>query len=152
MPKALLLVVSLLLLPTAAGLAWFVGMVLEYEYPYYFEIRQAETATTPGGIPARAVLARAYPGARIHWHMCGYCYDRARPAGNLAHVQVSVPEKHLFLYFAYHRASNQLVPMTDRTAALLPGFLPPGDHLIPLGGRLGNDETFVIPSSWKGKR
>jgi hypothetical protein len=150
MPKALLLVVSLLLLPTAAGLAWFVGMVLEYEYPYYFEIRQAETATTPGGMPARAVLARAYPGARIHWHMCSYCYDRARSAGNLAHVQISVsgqPD----LYFAYHRASNQMVAMSTRTAALLPDFLPPGDRLLPIG-HLGDGETFVIPSSWRGKR
>jgi hypothetical protein len=153
MPKSLLLVVCVVLLPTILGLAWFVGLFLELEYPYSLQIWQAQTATTPGGIPAKTLLARSYPGSRLHWHMCSYCYDRAHRAGNLAHVQVRVPrQKDVFLYFAYHQASNQLVAMSDRTAALHPDFLPPGDHLVPLGSSLGNGETFVIPSSWKGKR
>lgn len=37
MPKVLLLVVSVLLLPTILGLVWFVGIVFEFEYPHYFE-------------------------------------------------------------------------------------------------------------------
>ena len=57
MKKAVLLVVCVVLLPTILGLAWFVGLVLEFEYPYFFQIRQAQTATTPDGVSAQALLA-----------------------------------------------------------------------------------------------
>jgi hypothetical protein len=145
--KALILL-SIVTLAIGLPLVYEIGLVMEWEYPHWWMLHHVRDARTVSGEPVAAALQRHFgPEARtIHWHTCGYCIDRTGRSENLRHVQFDV--RGHFFSFAYDAARNQLAPMSEATVKEFPELVPPGDLLVPIGGRVG-DDSLLLPATWR---
>lgn len=145
MKKTILL--SLVALVVGLSLEWGIGLFAELEYLHWWMLRRVDDARTVSGEPIAAVLKRHFGESAdfVHWHTCGYCIDRPR-SETLRHVQFEMRGR--FFSFAYDPSRNQLVPMSAATVKEFPELVPPGDRLVPLSVRVGDDEL-LLPATWR---
>jgi len=140
-----------------AWVVWFVGMVLELEYPYAFTLMEVRSAVSVSGVPAAQIIRADgddWSGG-LHWHTCSYCADAFGDHKNLTLVRLRAPDKTTSYYFAYCRRTHALVPLMERTAAQFPSLMPPGDELRPVGELDGTGRTssfgegnLELPRKW----
>lgn len=136
---------------------WFVGMVMEFEYPYMFTLMKVRNATSISGVPISKVIKADgddWSGG-LHWHTCSYCAYNCGDSKNLISVQLEAPNKRTCYFFAYCRTTHTIVPLNDATAAHFPSLMPPGDKLesaYMLNGKTGVSGNgfgdFKVPANW----
>lgn len=134
---------------TLAGLVYYAGLVFEAEFPYYFWIRKAAHATTPGGKPVSEVIARAYPNQRYHWHTCSYCDNHLRMPGVrpmwLHTIRPDGGHVPRFLV-AFHWRTNTMVLLNHLDDPAL-------KELVPLPGtaelRHFHGTAVMVPYAWR---
>lgn len=134
----------------AGGVVVFYGLVFEYEFPHWRELRAVRKARSESGVPVATLLERHLgPAARdVHWHTCSYCQEFGWLRPPVLHVQIHLPEsKARFLHFAFDTSRSVVVPMTYATADALPDLYPK-DQLVPIGEYQLDSEAFVLPRSW----
>lgn len=131
---------------------WSIGHFFDFEYPHWLTIRRAQVANAVTGATAGSLLAARFGDAKQRWHMCNYCRGWASSAGPYLHVEVVVaasPERRL--HFAFDAARGVVVPMSVRTTAAVPEFVPVDEQVVRIGGSVGGDQ-FTLPASWLDRR
>ena len=94
-----------------AGIAIYgIGIILEFEYPYYFDIRNAKSEQTIDDNSANLVISQTL-GCNpkdLKWHVCSYCVDRyiSLSKNEILPFQVHVRGSDECFYFAF----NQIDP------------------------------------------
>jgi hypothetical protein len=144
-------------LAIAAWLAWFFGIVFEFEYPYTLTLVSVQSAKSVNGVPVSGIIksdgAQWPPG--LHWHTCSYCANSCGRVKGLICVQVSAPDNSTIYHFAYSRETHTLVPLTSRTAAHYPTLMPTNDPVRIVQQMNGNTGAygngygeFELPEKW----
>jgi hypothetical protein len=154
MKKAIIVLGCLALL---VGIALFIGMAFELEYPYTFTLMRMRSAISIKGVPASQIIKAdgADWSGGLDWHTCSYCADVFGNHKNLTLMRLTAPDKTTSYYFAYCRKTHVLVPLMDRTAAHFPSLMPKDDELRPIGQLDGTGRTssfgegeLKLPPKW----
>ena len=107
-----------------------IGYAFEFEYPFWPTLWLAEQTRAPDGSRV-AELIRVRSGSTNslqHWHHCTYCADIYPHAPHLA-VQVTGTSDTDFYVFDWDVLHRKLLPISVRTAKLLPELIPAG-HVV----------------------
>lgn len=144
-----------LTLPMAASVAYLWGCYMDCEYIHWPTIWQASRAKTPLGLPvAELISARVRTSsAGPHWHHCGWCETVYSCAKHFA-IKVTVSPSEAYL-FDWDAKTGRLMPLTVRTAELLPEVIPSGFIVEPssaggFDGQLHNDRPCRIVARRQG--
>ena len=157
MKKAVAILGSITLVGVLVWIIWFVGIVLEFEYPYTFTLMRVRNAISVNGTPVSKIIAAdgADWSRGLNWHTCSYCAYWCGDHKNLISVHLEAPDKRTTYYFAYCYTTRTLVPMTDKTASHFPSLVPIDDSLEgvnQLNGKAGRMSVgagdLKLPAKW----
>src|SRR5579862_827538 len=125
MRRAIITITSFLSAGLLLFLVWWVGIALEFEYPYTLTLMQVPNAVSVNGVPVSRILGNgsSHPFQGMHWHTCSYCADAFGNHKNLILVRLDRAGTNSY-YFAYCRPTHVLVPLMERTAERFPSLMP----------------------------
>ena len=131
---------------------YFIGLVLEFEYPFWLILRDVKQAKLPSGLSVNETVASrlSIPSDKVRWHICSYCNDRCGLKAPYFSFQCEnlLNQKHdKVLFFAFNRTTKEIVPMSQYTASLFPELIPKGHQLVECN-QLGSGEKILLPDSW----
>ena len=122
---------------------WEFGYVFEFEYPFWPTLWLAEQTRTPDGSRVTD-LVRTRSGssyAEQHWHHCTWCdvvYPHAPHMAVKVYINTNENDFYLFDWDGWHR---KLLPLTVRTAKLVPELIP-ARSVVELVGDGGNPQLY----------
>jgi hypothetical protein len=113
------------------------GYVFEFEYPFWPTLWLAQqTKTSDGRLVSDLIRTRSGNSyADEHWHHCTFCDDVYPYAPHMAvkvYINTNVNVCYLFDWDSWHR---KLLPITVRTAQLVPELIPAGSFIEQVGDR-----------------
>lgn len=152
-------IISFVCIALFAYVVWWIGIALEFEYPYTLTLMHVRSAVSVNGVPVSQIIrSRGIDTQGIHWHTCSYCAHAFGDHKNLVLVRLDGADKSKSYYFAYCRPTHVLVPLMDLTAKEFPSLMPPADELRPVGELDGTGRTssfgegeLKLPKNWYGK-
>ena len=117
-----------------ALLVWWVGITLEFEYPYTLALMQVRNAISVSGVPVSQIVGTGGgdPFHGLHRHTCSYRADAFRNHKNLTLVRLDEAGTDSY-YFAYCRPTHVLVPPMERTAQRFPSLVPVSQFVATIG-------------------
>jgi len=133
--RRLALIVVVLLL--CGLLAYWVGIILEFEFPYWPLLWSARHGKTWQGESIDTLIESRFPAKlyRVHWHTSSYCWDRTCDWKKMPYARVDIFERSGadprdrpagYLHFLYRRSDGVILPADKGTATLFPSLMPPG--------------------------
>ena len=105
-----------------SGAIFFVGDMLECEFPYFVTLASVRHAKTPSGDDATSIIAQrlSINPNDVDYHRCSYCknVEGNYPAGS---IRIQVLHESSNVYgFAYHPNTDILQPADSETAIKFP--------------------------------